>query len=490
MLEPAGVELAPLLDVLGRRVPAREAAGHGEAADVHRPVRDPGEGEAQAARDLLPHRRPGRGDVPRPRGRGVALLAGEGRAGQDEDPLVGGGGALPLVDALAVDERVGVQHPRPGAHRGRVHVGALQVELGHRLHEVGLARVHPPRVDAAAEEGPLDLLPEELPGPGAEGVEEGVGVAAADPVLEPGAQRALVEEALRAHRLEVLVAGVELGPDRDHEARVAVVDRLHPAVGVGEARGVEAVRAPRVLRPVEPVLHDVVEGDAAGAEAVHRVEALLLRLVALPALPEAEGPPRHHRRLAGEAPVAGDHVVEGRAVGEVVVDAVAHLRPEGRRALLRRRLPREAHRLHPLVLRPLDLQGVAALRERHPGEVLPRKPPLPPVIGHEPAVHPHPDPAVRVELEEVVAGLRDLDGALPPHADRTFRGQGGVDTEVRLPRPARDPYVDLSRPRAWRRASRRPRRRGTSRSARPASPSRRGAGRTGSAPTRAGRRSA
>ena len=190
-----------------------------------------------------------------------------------------------------------------------------RVEVGGRQ-EVGLGRVHPPRVDAAAEEVALDLRPEELPGLGVERVEEGVGVAGAHPVLEAGAQGRLVEEPLRPHRLEVLGARVELPPDRDHEPRVALVDGANPAVGVGKARGVEAVRAPRVLRPVEPVLDDVVEGDPPRAEAVHHVEALLLRLVALPALPQAEGPARHHRRLAGQPPVAGEHAVEARPVDE------------------------------------------------------------------------------------------------------------------------------------------------------------------------------
>ena len=191
----------------------------------------------------------------------------------------------------------------------------------------------------------------------------------------------------------------------------------HPAVGVGEARGVELVRAPLGLRPVEPVLHDVVERDPPRAEAVHHVEALLLRLVALAALPEAEGPARHHRRLAGEPPVAGDDAVEARAVDEVVVDAVADLGPERRRSLLRRRLPQQPHRLHPLVLRPLDLQARGApLLERHAGDVLPGQPALAPVVDDQPAVDPHPDAAVRVELEEVVAGLGRLDRALPAHA--------------------------------------------------------------------------
>ena len=70
------------------------------------------------------------------------------------------------------------------------------------------------------------------------------------------------------------------------------------------------------------------------------------------------------------------------------------------------------------------------------------QPALAPVVGDQPAVHPHPDPAVRVQLEQVVAALGRLDRALPPHADLPLRRKRGVDPEVRLLRPARDLDVD------------------------------------------------
>src|SRR6185503_9470077 len=114
--------------------------------------------------------------------------------------------------------------------------------------------------------------------------------------------------------------------------RVLVVDGADPLVRIGEAGGVELVRAPAILLPVEPVLDDVVERDAAGAEAVDGIQALLRGLVALPALPEPQRPARDHRRRPGDTPVAGDDLVQIRAVDEVVVDAVADLGPErGRR---------------------------------------------------------------------------------------------------------------------------------------------------------------
>src|SRR5262245_49540306 len=138
------------------------------------------------------------------------------------------------------------------------------------------------------------------------------------------------------------------------------MDGADPAFGIGEALGIEAVRAPLRLLPVEPILHDDVHGDAARAEALEDVEALLRGLVALAALPQAESPARQHRRLAGETPVARHHVVELRAVDEVIVDALADLRPQRCRRGWSRRLPEQLHPFHALVLRPLELQPVAA----------------------------------------------------------------------------------------------------------------------------------
>jgi hypothetical protein len=110
-LEPAGEELSPLLDVRGFRVAARPAGRDGEAADIGSPVGDPRKAEVEPGGDLPAEALPVRGDVSRPGGGGVALRSGEGGAGEDEDPLIGSGGALAFVDRLAVDQREGVRHP-------------------------------------------------------------------------------------------------------------------------------------------------------------------------------------------------------------------------------------------------------------------------------------------------------------------------------------------------------------------------------------------
>src|SRR6185312_5260738 len=57
--------------------------------------------------------------------------------------------------------------------------------------------------------------------------------------------------------------GIELRPDRDHHVAVERVDGVDHALRIGEALGVETLAAPLILRPVEPVLHDVVDRQLA-----------------------------------------------------------------------------------------------------------------------------------------------------------------------------------------------------------------------------------
>ena len=428
-LEPAGDELAPLLDVLGSGIGLRPLARNGEAAHVRGPPGNPGEGEVEAGRDLLAQHVPVRSDVARPGGRGVALDAGEGRSGEDEDALARVGAPLPLVDRLAAGEDVGIRHARARAQGGRVH-GRLQGLRRALPHELGLGRVHPPRVDALAEEGVVHLLPEQLARLGVEGVVEGVRVA--QPVLGGALQGLRVEEAPLLHRAEVQGGGVELRPDRDHEpGREALVDLADPSRRIGEPLGVELVRPPLVLPPVLPVLDDGVQGDPPPPEFGEGVEALLRRLVALAALPQAEGPARHDRSPPRELAIARDHGIEVGAVDEVVVDAVADLGPERGVGAPRRRLPLEAQRGLVVLATPLETQRVSFRpAEPHAYRVPPGQPGLAPGIDEEPAVDPQPD-AVAGEGQEVVVPRRlAFELPLPDDAGRTGP-QGGVNLGVR-----------------------------------------------------------
>ena len=107
---------------------------------------------------------------------------------------------------------------------------------------------------------------------------------------------------------------------------VHVVEHL---LGVGIARRLELMRAPLVLGPVVPVLYDVVDGDVALAELREGAHQLILGLVALTALPEAQHPLGIERGLAGEGAIARDDLVEVVALDEIVVHVLRHLAPNG-----------------------------------------------------------------------------------------------------------------------------------------------------------------
>ena len=95
---------------------------------------------------------------------------------------------------------------------------------------------------------------------------------------------------------------------------------------------------PLVRQPVLPVLDDVVDGNLPLAELRQRAHEFLLRGIALPALPEAEGPLRIQGGLAGEGAVAADDLVIIGARHEVEVQLGLELRPEAQAGLVLRAL--------------------------------------------------------------------------------------------------------------------------------------------------------
>ena len=348
-------------------------------------------------------------------------------AGQDEDPLIGGARALPLVDRLAVDQREGVVHPRAAAQKGGIHVRAVGCDLrgdaaegpaacGVRvaLDDLRLAGVEPPGVDPQAEEPLVDLGPIERPGGGIESVV--VGERITDEIEIATCHVGGEDEAARGECLVVVGVRIELRPHRDHEVRVVrLVDRVEQALRIRIATGIELVRAPAVRDPVLPILDDVVDGRFAASVAGEDAGDVGGRSVVLARLPVPEGPAGQHRRLAGEPPITGDHLVHVGAVDKVVVRAVADLRPERRRpGRRRRRLPAELQEVHPDVARPLQVQGdLLAGLQGDLGDLDVGQPPLPPVVDHGLVVDVELQVARRVGEEFVISGRGRGDRSLP-----------------------------------------------------------------------------
>src|ERR1700757_3331706 len=80
--------------------------------------------------------------------------------------------------------------------------------------------------------------------------------------------------------------------------------------------------------PPEPVLHDVVHRNVHYTILLRDIEQLLLRLVAIFALPKAIRPLAEHWRSARELTIFADDPIELRAIEKVIVNRVSDLRTE------------------------------------------------------------------------------------------------------------------------------------------------------------------
>ena len=324
-LQPAGVQLpvAQILAALGIVAAAEPilARGHEEPADVKGPVGLARGGEVQPLGDLAAQGLPAGADVPGPGDGGVAVLAGEGGAGQVDHALLPGGGALALVNATGVVEGIG--GPLAAV---QVFLGGLGVNHGPlvglgaqgKAAPVGLERlgaIAPPGVHAVLEDALLGLLPVEVPGLFGESV---IGGAVAQHV------------ALLQHLPLVIAHTVHVGPDGHHQRRAQLVEPLHHGVGFGIAGGVKGLLPPLARLPRLPVLDDKAEGDVPPAVLLHRADELLGGFVVLLGLAVAIGPLGQQRRCAGELAVGGQHPGVLRGGQEVVVQLVHNVHPHVR----------------------------------------------------------------------------------------------------------------------------------------------------------------
>ena len=297
-LEPTQVQLAPLVEVRRGRRLARIAILQREPADVVRPVGDARHRNVDARRDLRAQVIPAARHVARPHSGTLALQPAKPRPRQDERTNIRLILPPAVIDRADMDQRIAVEILRRRSRGGRAHrrdpLGDRQVRMN-----VGLARIEPPCVGADLREAVLDLPPVDRPRLGRIGIVIGIQIARPDPVLVRVIEIAAIGVALRRQLLVVLGRRIEFRPDRDHEARVHVVDLVDHLLRLGEARLVELVAAPSILGPVEPVLDDVIERDLQIAVFLDDVDDLVLRIVALARLPEAVRPFRHHHGLAG-----------------------------------------------------------------------------------------------------------------------------------------------------------------------------------------------
>ena len=366
-LMPAHVKLAPFLEVgilaaclVKQLLRLLVTFLDREASDVLAPERHAGDGEVQSGGNLGLQVLPPCADVARPCRRRIALLGGETVARQKEDAAVVGReavavavgvprrvclqprrrrcglaltagildggvvGALAVIYRLGVDNGIGVEEL---VRRTVLRRSAQQLAICHvrTVADIGLGGVHPPGVHAYRAQLLVQLAPEYLARSLVVGVIEGIAVA--QPVVERIPDRLLVDHTLGVQLLEVVNGEIVFRPARNHYLGVHGMDVVYHLLRRREARGVERECAPLVGRPVVPVHHYVVDGQLALTEAFQRTDNLVLRLVALAALPVAQQPLGHNLRLARQLTVALDDFV-GVATGyDIIVKLLRHLAP-------------------------------------------------------------------------------------------------------------------------------------------------------------------
>src|SRR5512138_2059561 len=85
------------------------------------------------------------------------------------------------------------------------------------------------------------------------------------------------------------------------------------------------MRAPRMWIPILPILNYAVDWNVLTSISAHHVQQLLLRLVAVLALPESPSPTAKHRRLSGQVAIGRDHFVERWSIHQIIVNRIACL---------------------------------------------------------------------------------------------------------------------------------------------------------------------
>ena len=327
VLHPAHVEFLELRIARSRALALRVIAIAEEAADVGIEVRIARQREVQSGRHLLAQHVPRRGHVATPHVRAIVLLTCIRRTGHDEDALATVVLTLCLIDAANGGQRERVTLRTP---RAAIHLMVIVALL--RIKEIGIGRVHPPRIRTIVVQR-LQVLPVDGASLRMEGIvhlhtrrifHDGWPYVR-DATLGPRLERH--QQTLRVQFAELLGHGSEAGPDADHEVGMLLVYVLNHLLTVGKILRQEVHRVPQVVRaPVLPVLDDTVERHLQRTILIDDGLRFLSRLIALLRLPEAVRPQREHRHVARQLAHQGNDTVGRATIHKVVVDALPCLR--------------------------------------------------------------------------------------------------------------------------------------------------------------------
>src|SRR6266498_1188389 len=105
---------------------------------------------------------------------------------------------------------------------------------------------------------------------------------------------------------------------------------IHHLFGLRIILFVELHCAPAVFAPVLPILNQGIDGDLSLPKFGSDIENFLLAVISLSTLQVTIGPLWKQWRLARELTVISNYAVQLRAVEEVVINCLPHLRTERR----------------------------------------------------------------------------------------------------------------------------------------------------------------
>ena len=96
----------------------------------------------------------------------------------------------------------------------------------------------------------------------------------------------MIHPAVLIEFLIIIGVAIELRPYTNHETATHLMNTVEHSLRIGEARSLKLMRAPLILLPIVPVLHNVIAGNLSLAELGQGADDFVGSLIALTTLPE------------------------------------------------------------------------------------------------------------------------------------------------------------------------------------------------------------
>ena len=173
----------------------------------------------------------------------------------------------------------------------------------------------------------IHLIPEELACLRSICIIESVKISLSDPVTDAVFIGLVVHPSVVIEFLVVFGIDIELRPYRDHHPSVHVMDGIYHRLRIRESCRIELMASPRILFPMAPVHHDIINREIPLAETCQSIDHFCRSLVTLTALPVSHCPFRHDRSLSCKGSVSADDFICIFTGDKIPVHLLGHLTP-------------------------------------------------------------------------------------------------------------------------------------------------------------------